>query len=187
MRRLAVALVALAAGAQPALADARSSHGPFLVSYDVGALVARGGRRNLVHDAVLVGATGAYEISPFLAIVASVARATADTDRGGERTLLQYDVGARAQAPVAVGAEVTLFPFVAAGLGARTLDESDIGGDVDTDLTGHVELGVRLEYSFANVSLGARDVVSSPHGPWIRHGASTRHDLALCASFGVRF
>jgi hypothetical protein len=187
VRRLAVALVALLAGAQPAHADARSAHGPFLVSYDVGALVACGGRRNLLEDAVLVGATAAYEISPIFAIVGSVAHARVETDHGAERNLLQYDVGARVQAPVVAGAEITFFPFLTAGLGARTIDDRDVGGDRDTDLTGHVGLGVRLEYSFANVSLGARDIVSSPHGPWIGHGASTRHDLALCASFGVRF
>jgi hypothetical protein len=187
VKHLIIAFVAAAIGAQPARAEPRSTRGPFLVSYDVGALVARGARRNLLGDAVLVGVTGGYELSPFLAIVASVARARVDTARGAERSLLQYDVGARAQYPVAAGAEATVVPFLTTGVGGRTTDDRDVGRDLDTDLTGYVGLGARLEYSFANLSVSARDLVSSGRGAWFAHGSSTRHDLALCASFGVRF
>lgn len=187
MKHLIIAFVAAAVGVQPALADPRSAHGPVLVSYDVGALVAPGPRRNLLDDAVLVGVTGGYEVTPFVAIVASIARASVGTDHGSERSLLQYDVGARVQYPMVVGAELAVVPFVSGGAGARTTDDSDVGGDLDTDLTGYVGLGVRLEYAFGNVSVSARDLVSSGRGPWFAHGSSTRHDLALCASFGVRF
>lgn len=157
------------------------------MSYDVGALVAPGPRRNLLDDAVLVGVTGGYEVTPFVAIVASIARASVATEHGSERSLLQYDAGARVQYPMEVGAELAVVPFVSGGAGARTTDDSDLGGDVDTDLTGYVGLGVRLEYGFGNVSLSARDLVSSGRGAWFAHGSSARHDLALCASFGVRF
>jgi hypothetical protein len=187
VKYLIIAIVAAVIGAQPAVADPRGMHGPFLASYDVGALVAPGPRRNLLDDAVLVGVSGGYELSPFLAIVASIARASVGTDQGAERSLFQYDVGARVQYPIAVGGELALVPFVTAGAGARTTDDSDLGGDLDTDLTGYAGFGARLEYAFGNVSVSARDFVSSGRGSWFAHGSPARHDLALCASFGVRF
>lgn len=186
MTKLAVALV-VALVARAALADGPNPYGPFLVSYDVGALVAAGGERNLLDDAVLVGLTGSYEVIPFLAVVGSVSRAQTDAPREGERSLLQYDVGLRGQLPFGAAEGVTVVPFLGGGVGARTTDDREVGGTVNTDLTAYVGVGARVEYLFGNASVTVRDYVSGGHGPSLSNGRGTRHDLALCASVGVRF
>lgn len=184
-----LAVLALLLGPSPAAGGGATPYGRFFLSYDAGALVALGGRENLLDDAVLAGVTASFDVSRYLAVVASVGREQTEVHRGsyGERSLVQYDVGLQGQYPRRLGAETALVPFVGAGLGGRTSDFSDVGGPVDTDLTGYVALGARVAYRFAVVGVTARDLVSASDGPWPTRAGAVRHDLALLASLGVLF
>jgi hypothetical protein len=186
-RWLAVATLVLAA--TPALAAAAPRDGGVRLAYDVGALVPLGGRERLLDDAILLGFTASVDVSPYVALVGafSGARTKADGAWEGQRTLFQYDGGVQGHYRIATGAETAVVPFVGAGLGARTRDDTEVGGDVDTDLTGYVALGGLLEYGMGLVGLTARDLVSAAQGPWVAHLGSLRHDLAIYASFGMRF
>jgi hypothetical protein len=187
LRWLAVAAVVLAM--PPALAAGAPGDRGVRLTYDVGALVPLGGRERLVDDAMLLGFTGSVDLSRFVALVGALsgARTKADGAWEGQRTLLQYDAGVQGQYRIATGAETVVVPFLGAGLGGRTRDDSEVGGVVDTVLTGYLALGGRLEYGMGLVGLTARDLVSAARGPWVAHLGSLRHDLAVVASFGMRF
>lgn len=174
----AVLATAPARAADPAPAE---DHG-VRVTYDVGALVPLGGE-TLLDDALLVGLTVGWELTPHLSLVATGARARTEGSWEQEPRVTQYEAGLQGQLPVALGAGAVLVLFAGAGLGGRTSDLRAVGGRTGTDATWSLAAGGRVEYRSGVLALTARDVVGTRP---LRAGVS-RHQLALQASFGVSF
>ena len=97
----------LAALALPLRAQAQLTE-KFEIRPAVGAYIPIGDQRDLLKDAILVGAQASYAIIPQLAITGTLGWSpTTDRITAGNQTvdLFQYDVGAEARAPSWVGGE----------------------------------------------------------------------------------
>src|SRR5688500_1994982 len=99
-----------------------------------GAYIPTGDQRDLLEDAVLVGAQASYWLRPQLAITGTFGWSTSK-DRisvGNEKLdLYQYDIGAELRAPSWFTSGTWDFtPFAGLGVGGRTYDYRDLD-DVD--------------------------------------------------------
>lgn len=189
MKKLTIALAALAAlCARPALAQGAQEARRFEVATYVGAYVPTGNQRDVLDDAALVGLTASYDVSRYLALVGSFGWATTEVKglAQSDLYLFQYDVGLQGQYAIETGGGVTLKPFVGLGVGARTYSFRDLNVSSETDVAGYFAVGGSVEYRLATLSLTAREYVSAYDGLGISNTSSTRNDLGLCASFGMR-
>ena len=189
---LAAALVgALPALAMPAAAqDAPAARALELRPF-VGAYVPTGDQRDLLEDAVLVGAQASYRVTPAFAVTGTVGWSPS-TDRitAGDQTLdvLQYDVGAELRAPDwYAGGAVTFSPFVGIGVGGRTYSYRDLDADSRTDVAGYGAIGGDLGFGRWGLRLEARDYVSR-FEPLVGTGdAATRNDVTIAAGLTLSF
>jgi hypothetical protein len=192
MKKLVPAVAALVAlAATPALAQQQEPVRKFQISPYVGAFLPTGDQRDVLDDALLTGLNLSYDVNPYVAVVGSVGWAASQGKQAfsidEDLDVFQYDLGAQGQYPFALGSSLTLKPFVGAGLGGRTYDFRDLELDAETDLVGYVSAGANLDYRSFTAGLAVRDYISDYDGVGIEEDSSTRNDISLFATAGVRF
>ena len=183
---IAVAAVALA---NPLEAQSQSSRG-FEIRPYVGAYLPTGDQRDILKDALLVGAQASYRVIPQLAITGTIGWSPTEDRVGAGQTLdlLQYDVGAELRAPAWIQrASWNFSPFVGLGVGGRTYDYRDLDVDAKTNVAGYGALGGEFGFGQFGLRIEGRDYVSR-FEPLIGSGeAKTRNDVAVAAGLTIRF
>jgi hypothetical protein len=205
MKKLTIALAALAALATtPALAEGQPSAAlattpaldeqqpsrDFQISPYVGAFIATGGQRDVLDDAVITGLTLSYDVHRYVAVVGSFGWAPSKSVALGvedDLDLFQYDVGVQGQYAFSLGRKLTLKPFLGGGVGARTYSFRDLDVDSETDFAGYFSGGANLEYGKLALGVTVRDYITAFDGIGTEQDSSTRNDLNVFASFGLRF
>lgn len=192
MKKLITAVAALVAlAATPVLAQEQEPVRKFQVSPYVGAFIPTGDQRDVLDDALLTGLTLSYEANPYLSVVGSFGWAASQGMQAfsldEDLDVFQYDLGVQGQYPVVLGSSLTLKPFVGAGVGARTYDFRDLDLDAETDLVGYLSAGANLDYRSFTVGLAVRDYISDYDGIGVDEDSSTRNDISLFTTVGVRF
>ena len=183
---VAVAALAIvnAAGAQsPASRD-------FEIRPYVGAYLPTGDQRDLLKDAILVGAQASYRVIPQLALTATLGWSPTEDRVGAGQTLdlLQYDVGAELRAASWIqraGWDFT--PFVGLGVGGRTYDYRDVDIAAKTNVAGYGALGGEFGFGQFGVRIEGRDYVSRFEPLTGTGETKTRNDVAVAAGLTIRF
>ena len=172
---------------------ASSRQGAFEVRPYAGAYIPTGKQRDLLKDAVLVGAQASYRIVPQLAITGAFGWSPSkDRITAGDQTLdlYQYDVGAELRAPswyTSGSGSWDFTPFVGLGVGGRTYSYRDLDVGSKTNVAGYGALGGEAGFGRAGVRIEARDYVSQ-FKPLTGGGDSkTRNDVTLAAGLTLRF
>jgi hypothetical protein len=169
-----------------------AASGSFEIRPYVGAYVPTGDQRDLLKDAVLVGAQASWRATRHLAVTGTFGWAPSkDRVTAGDQTLdlYQYDVGAELRAPVWHAAGSWDFtPFVGLGVGGRTYNYRDLDNvDAKTNVAGYGALGGELGFGRLGFRLEARDYISR-FEPLTGNGdATTRNDITIGAGLTVRF
>jgi len=174
--------------AQPA--QAASPAPPGAVRAFVGAYVPTGDHRDLLKDAVTVGAAVSYDLNAYFGVTGSLSWApTADrTLRDETVDLWQYDVGVEAGPRAASVGRWVAKPFAGLGLGGRTYSYRDVDdADAQTVFDGYGALGVDAAYRRFGLRVEARDYVSDFKGLRGDRERSTRNDVTVVAAAAVRF
>lgn len=203
-RTLAAAVTALIALA-PAGADAQQAQslgGAVALRPVVGAFIPTGKNRDVLDDAVLMGAQLSYRVSSNFSVVGSFAWSPS-TDRttwgptsasnvDEDLDVFQYDLGVEGRLPDVVGgASWALNPFAAVGAGGRTYHYRDIDDqDSETNVVGYVGLGTDIAPRSGSwgIRVEARDYISAFKG--LRGELSerkARNDVVLTAGLTYRF
>jgi len=155
-----------------------------------GAYIPTGDQRDLLEDAVLVGAQASYRIFPQLAITGTLGWSPSK-DRvsvGNEKIdLYQYDVGAELRAPSWFTSGAWDFtPFAGLGVGGRTYDYRDLDVDAKSNVAGFGVVGGELGFGRAGLRVEARDYVSR-FKPFDGGDSKTRNDVTVAAGLTLRF
>jgi hypothetical protein len=158
----------------------------------VGAYIPTGDQRDLLKDAVLVGAQASWRVVPRLAVTGTFGWAPSkDRVTAGDETLdlYQYDIGAEARAPSWYRRGSWDFtPFVGLGIGGRTYKYRDLDDvDAKTNVAGFGALGGEVGFGRVGLRLEARDYVSRFEPLTGTGDATTRNDVTLAAGVTVRF
>ena len=193
-RRIAFAVAAGLLVVSAAEAQAQEQRfGAFEVRPYVGAYIPTGDQRDLLEDAVLVGAQGSWRVNQMFAVTGTFGWAPSkDRIQAGDEwlDLYQYDVGAEVRAPAWYQASSWNFtPFAALGIGGRTYDYRDLD-DVDskTNVAGYGALGGEFGFGRLGLRVEARDYVSRFESLTDEDAdAKTRNDVTLAAGLTVRF
>ena len=190
-RRTALAAAVLTAAAVPTVADAQAGAYGFELRPFVGAYVPTGEQRDLLRDAVLVGAQASWRVRPALALTGTFGWAPSkDRLTPGDQTLdvYQYDVGAELRgASWLAGGGWDFSPFVGLGAGARTYDYRDLDVDARTNFAGYGAVGGDVGVGAVALRLELRNYVSR-FKPLTGGGdAATRNDLGVAAGLSYRF
>jgi hypothetical protein len=185
-------VAAASAEAQDEVLTTRGASSKFEIRPYVGAYVPTGDQRDLLKDAVLVGAQASWRAIPRLAVTGTFGWAPSkDRLRPGDETLdvYQYDVGAEARAPSWFGtASWDFTPFVGLGVGGRTYNYRDLDNiDSKTNVAGYGALGGEAGFGRVGLRLEARDYVSRFEPLTGSGDATTRNDLTFAAGLTVRF
>ncbi len=168
-----------------------------------GALLPTGDQRDLLADAALVGAQGAWAFHPNFAVTGTFGwspsedRTTAgrggafSTGRDERVDLFQYDVGVEGRLPLATAGAWTATPYLAVGGGGRTFRYRDVGGaDAQTSPFGYgaVGLDVAPRAGAVGLRLEARDNVTAFRGLRGEYAdRAARNDVQLTAGLTYRF
>jgi hypothetical protein len=183
---IALAAVALV---NPLDAQAPASR-DFEIRPYVGAFLPTGDQRDLLKDALLVGAQASYRVIPQLAITGTLGWSPTEDRVGAGQTLdlLQYDVGGELRAPAWIQrASWDFTPFFGLGVGGRTYDYRDLDTDATTNVAGYGALGGEFGFGQFGLRLEGRDYVSR-FKPLTGSGEpKTRNDVAVAAGLTIRF
>jgi hypothetical protein len=159
----------------------------------VGAFIPTGDQRDLLEDAVLVGAQASYSFIPQLALTGTFGWSPAkDRITAGDQTLdvFQYDLGLEGRAPAWYTSGTgswSFTPFAGLGIGGRTYDYRDLDVSSKTNVAGYGALGGELGFGRVGARLEARDYVSR-FEPFTGNGdAKTRNDVTLAAGLTLKF
>ena len=183
------ATLALATGA-----GAQQRAAVFEVRPFVGAFVPTGDNRDLFDDAVLVGASAAYRVHEYVAVIGTFG--WAPTSLKGlpsgiakdDVDLFQYDLGVQISQPFALSAAWSITPLVGLGAGARTYDLREEGVETETDVNAYTAVGAEVSRGRIGLRLTARHYVTAmeqyEEG---KTGKMARHDLAFGAGLSIRF
>lgn len=182
-------LTAAAAGSASAQ-DVVVSRGFELRPY-AGAYLPTGDQRDLLKDAVLVGAQASYRIVPQLAITGTLGWSPSEdriTTGNQKLDLYQYDVGAEVRAPSWLRSGALEFtPFAGLGVGGRTYDYRDLDVSAKTNVAGFGGIGGELGFGRTGLRFEARDYVSR-FKPLTGDGdAKTRNDVTVTAGLSLKF
>jgi hypothetical protein len=179
------------ASAQDQVFSTPGARGTFELRPYVGAYVPTGDQRDLLKDAVLVGAQTSWRILPQLAVTGTFGWSPSkDRVTAGDQTLdiYQYDVGAEGRAPSWFrGASWDFTPFVGLGIGGRTYNYRDLDVDSKTNVAGYGALGGELGFGRLGLRVEGRDYVSRFEPLTGTGDAKTRNDLTFAAGLTVRF
>jgi len=190
---VAAAVIALSSVTALSTANAQNAIGSrgFEVRPYAGAYIPTGDQRDLLEDAVLVGAQASYRILPQLAITGTFGWSPSK-DRisvGNQKLdLYQYDVGAELRAPSWFTSGAWDFtPFAGLGVGGRTYDYRDLDDvDAKTNVAGFGVLGGELGFGRTGLRIEARDYVSQ-FKPFTGGDSKTRNDVTVAAGLTLRF
>jgi hypothetical protein len=158
-----------------------------------GAYIPTGDQRDLLKDAVLVGAQASYRLIPQLALTGTFGWAPSkDRITAGNQTLdlFQYDLGLEGRAPAwwaSSSGGVTFTPFAGLGVGGRTYDYRDFDASSKTNVAGFGALGGELGFGRAGARLEARDYVSRFEALTGDSDAKTRNDVTLALGLTWKF
>jgi hypothetical protein len=187
-------VVALAAFAARAQAQS-SSQNAFQVRPLVGAFVATGDQRDVLKNAVLVGAQASYTLNPNLALVGSFGWSPSEDKTSSSRPkvdLYQYDLGVEGRlSDLTSGSAVATRPYAILGGGARTYDLRNVAGaSAQTNPLGYGAVGLDLNQANGPIGLRleARDNVTGFKG--LRgelQDRKTRNDLQFVAGLTFGF
>lgn len=159
----------------------------------VGAYIPTGKQRDLLKDAVLVGAQASYSIIPQLAVTGTFGWSpTKDRITAGDQTLdvFQYDVGLEGRAPAWYTSGTgswSFTPFAGLGIGGRTYDYRDLDVSSKSEVAGYGALGGELGFGRVGARLEARDYVSRFEPLTGSGDAKTRNDVTLAAGLTLKF
>ncbi|HEX6052644.1 MAG TPA: hypothetical protein VFZ21_25440 [Gemmatimonadaceae bacterium] len=155
-----------------------------------GAYIPTGDQRDLLEDAVLVGAQASYRILPQFAITGTFGWSPSkDRIAVGDQKidLYQYDVGAELRAPSwFTSGALDFTPFAGLGVGGRTYDYRDLDVDAKSNIAGFGVLGGELGFGRAGFRVEARDYVSR-FKPFDGGDSKTRNDVTVAAGLTLRF
>jgi hypothetical protein len=173
------------------LATRGGAGGAFEIRPYLGAYVPTGDQRDLLKDAVLVGAQASWRVIPQLALTGTFGWAPSkDRVTPGDQTLdlYQYDIGAEARAQSWYNAAAWDFtPFVGLGVGGRTYNYRDLDVDSKTNVAGYGALGGELGFGRLGLRVEGRDYISR-FEPLTGNGdTKTRNDVTVAAGLTVRF
>lgn len=187
-------VVALAAFAARAQAQT-SSQNAFQVRPLVGAFVATGDQRDVLKNAVLVGAQASYTLNPNFALVGSFGWSPSEDKTSAARPkvdLYQYDLGVEGRlSDLTSGSAVATRPYAILGGGARTYDLRNVAGaSAQTNPLGYGAVGLDLNQANGPIGLRleARDNVTGFKG--LRgelQDRKTRNDLQFVAGLTFGF
>ncbi|MHB1225887.1 MAG: outer membrane beta-barrel protein, partial [Gemmatimonadaceae bacterium] len=164
------ALTALTLFASAAHAQGASETRPFELRPVVGALVPTGDQRDLLKDAVLLGAQLSYSLTPNLAVVGSFGWAPSE-DRllADEKVdLFQYDLGVEGRLRnLTPASSISTRPYAAIGVGGRTYSYRDLDdADAQTNFLGYGALGLEVAQASGpfGIRIEARDNITAFKG-----------------------
>jgi outer membrane protein with beta-barrel domain len=151
-------VVALAAAAARAQAQSPSQNA-FQVRPLVGALIATGDQRDVLKNAVLVGAQASYTLNSNFGLVGSFGWSPSEDKTSASRPkvdLYQYDLGVEGRlSDLTSGSAVATRPYAILGGGARTYDLRNVAGaSAQTNPLGYGAVG--LDLNQANGPIGLR-------------------------------
>lgn len=164
-------------------ASSRGSIRPF-----VGAYIPTGDQRELLKDAVLVGAQGSWNVHRNAAVTGTFGwTPSKDKISAGDQTLdaFQYDLGVEGRVPRWISG-YGFTPFIGAGVGSRTYSYRDLNVDSKTNVDGYGAVGFDLDVGPLGLRLEARDYVSQ-FKPFAGGETVTRNDVAIMAGLGLHF
>jgi hypothetical protein len=187
----ALVLSALFASKSAAQATTPGLSPSFEVRPFVGAYLPTGDQRDLLKDAVLVGAQASWRVIPAFAVTGSFGWAPSkDRITAGDQKLdvFQYDVGGELRAASLYTAGVWDFtPFVGLGVGGRTYSYRDLNVDSKTNVDGYASLGGDVGFGPLALRVEGRDYVSQ-FKPLTGNGDSkTRNDVGVALGLSYRF
>jgi len=191
-RRSFIALAVLVAGAVGAgRAQAQGGTAGFELRPYVGAYVPTGDQRDLLKDAVLVGAQASWRLTSALAVTGTVGWSPSkDRITPGDQTLdvYQYDIGLEGRLGNGSASTAWSFtPFAGLGIGGRTYNYRDLDVESKTNVAGYGALGGELGVGRWGLRLEARDYVSR-FEPLTGSGETkTRNDVTIVTGITLRF
>jgi hypothetical protein len=188
----ALVVATASADAQDQILTTQSAASPFEIRPFAGAYIPTGDQRDLLKDAVLVGAQASWRVIPQLALTGTFGWAPSkDRIAAGDQTLdlYQYDLGAEARAPSWYNKGTWDFtPFVGLGVGGRTYNYRDLDDvDAKTNVAGYGALGGEVGFGRLGLRLEARDYVSRFEPLTGTGDTKTRNDVTVAAGLTVRF
>jgi hypothetical protein len=187
MRKLSSVLVAAALLAAPAMAQHVTSYGLELRPV-AGAYVPLGNQRDDFKDATMVGLQGAFEVSQYFHVLASVGWAAGQNKFGftkDQTDIYSYDVGAEGNLQYELS-EFWLFkPFVGLGGGGRTYDYA-ASVDMRTCTAGYGSGGLEFQRNVMAVRFEGRGYASCLESP-VTGTKKTRADATFAVGFAYHF
>ena len=191
-----------AQGTAPRLPAAVYGRGLELRPY-AGGFVPTGTQRDLLKDAVLVGAQGGWHYHPNFAVTGSLGWAPSRdkstafasgpfrTGREEKVDLWQYDVGIEGRLPITTAASWVVTPYVGIGAGGRTYSYRDLDDtDAETNVLGYGALGLDVAPASGPVGirLQVRDNISAFKGLRGEYRErEARNDVQVSAGLTWRF
>lgn len=175
-------------------AQSASVQRTFEVRPFVGGMIQTGDQRDLLKDAVLVGAQASYTLTPNFAVVGSFGWAPSKDQTIAEEKidLFQYDVGLEGRLDNLMPASsISTRPYAALGVGGRTYDYRDLDDvDAQTNFLGFGAVGVDVAQATGpiGVRVEARDNITAFKGLRGEFGErKARNDVQFSAGLTVAF